>query len=111
MKWKTLLLAMLLVTVGACDSETAPPGSATGSKSLTDALADIENLPKYESSDWGYSVLDQKTGDVLAADNADHYFDPGSTMKTYSVATALRRSTHRSQPAGFPGPRGRASRT
>lgn len=57
---------------------------------LTAALAEIENQPKYQASDWGYSVLDQKTGEVLAAQNADHLFDPGSTMKTYAVSTALR---------------------
>jgi serine-type D-Ala-D-Ala carboxypeptidase/endopeptidase (penicillin-binding protein 4) len=62
-------------------------GSGPG---LTAALAEIENQPKYQASDWGYSVLDQKTGEVLAAQNADHLFDPGSTMKTYAVSTALR---------------------
>ncbi len=62
-------------------------GSVPG---LTAVLAEIENQPKYQPSDWGYSVLDQKTGEVLAAQNADHLFDPGSTMKTYAVATALR---------------------
>jgi D-alanyl-D-alanine carboxypeptidase/D-alanyl-D-alanine-endopeptidase (penicillin-binding protein 4) len=65
-------------------------GGATGPAALTAALAAIENLPKYKDADWGYSVLDQKTGDVIAAQNADKMFDPGSTMKTYSVSTALR---------------------
>ena len=90
MKRRTLLIAMLLVMAGACESNLVVGSPATGPKSLTDTLADIENEPKYESSDWGYSVLDQKTGEVLAAQNADKYFDPGSTMKTYSVSTALR---------------------
>jgi D-alanyl-D-alanine carboxypeptidase/D-alanyl-D-alanine-endopeptidase (penicillin-binding protein 4) len=62
-------------------------GSVPG---LTATLAEIENQPKYQASDWGYSVLDQETGEVLAAQNADHLFDPGSTMKTYAVSTALR---------------------
>jgi D-alanyl-D-alanine carboxypeptidase/D-alanyl-D-alanine-endopeptidase (penicillin-binding protein 4) len=35
-------------------------------------------------------VLDEKTGEVLAAQNANKMFDPGSTMKTYSVSTALK---------------------
>jgi serine-type D-Ala-D-Ala carboxypeptidase/endopeptidase (penicillin-binding protein 4) len=65
-------------------------GGATGPATLTAALAAIENLPKYKPADWGYSVLDQESGEVIAAQNADHMFDPGSTMKTYSVSTALR---------------------
>ncbi len=92
MKRRTLLIATLAVMLSACsgDGSGSPSGTVTGPKSLTRALADIEDQPKYQSSDWGYSVLDQTTGDVLAAQNADHYFDPGSTMKTYSVSTALR---------------------
>jgi D-alanyl-D-alanine carboxypeptidase len=63
----------------------SPPGLAA-------ALAEIQNQPKYQPSDWGYSVLNQETGEVLAAQNADHLFDPGSTMKTCAVSTALRLS-------------------
>jgi D-alanyl-D-alanine carboxypeptidase len=65
-------------------------GSTTEPAVLAAALDEIQNQPRYQPSDWGYSVLDQKTGEVLAAHNADHLFDPGSTMKTYSVSTALR---------------------
>jgi D-alanyl-D-alanine carboxypeptidase/D-alanyl-D-alanine-endopeptidase (penicillin-binding protein 4) len=65
-------------------------GGAIAPAALTAALAAIENLPKYSAADWGYSVMDQKTGDVITAQNADKMFDPGSTMKTYSVSTALR---------------------
>jgi D-alanyl-D-alanine carboxypeptidase/D-alanyl-D-alanine-endopeptidase (penicillin-binding protein 4) len=65
-------------------------GGATGPEALTAALVAIEIQPKYEPADWGYSVLDQNSGEVIAAQNADHLFDPGSTMKTYSVSTALR---------------------
>ena len=71
-------------------ASTSPHGAATGPATLTAALAAIENVPKYEPSDWGYVVLDENSGDVIAAQNADHMFDPGSTMKTYSVSTALR---------------------
>jgi D-alanyl-D-alanine carboxypeptidase len=38
----------------------------------------------------GYSVLDQRTGRVLLAQNQQKMFDPGSTMKIYSVSTGLR---------------------
>ena len=36
------------------------------------------------------ALLDQETGEVVVAQNADHLFDPGLTMKTYAVSTALR---------------------
>jgi D-alanyl-D-alanine carboxypeptidase len=49
-----------------------PSVTATGPATLIAALAAIENLPKYEPSNWGYSVMDQETGDVIAAQNADH---------------------------------------
>jgi len=69
---------------------TSAPGSTPGPAGLTAALAKIQDQPRYQPSDWGYSVLDQETGEVLAAQNADHLFDPGSTMKTFAVSTALR---------------------
>ncbi|MGB6581367.1 MAG: D-alanyl-D-alanine carboxypeptidase, partial [Streptosporangiaceae bacterium] len=80
-RWK--LLIATLVTTSARGSTTEPAG-------LTATLAKIQDQPRYQPSDWGYSVLDQNTGEVLAAQNADHLFDPGSTMKTYAVSTALR---------------------
>lgn len=80
-RWK--LLTAMLVASSAQGSATEPAG-------LTAVLAAIQNQPRYQPSDWGYSVLDQETGEVLAAQNPDHLFDPGSTMKTYAVSTALR---------------------
>jgi D-alanyl-D-alanine carboxypeptidase/D-alanyl-D-alanine-endopeptidase (penicillin-binding protein 4) len=62
----------------------------TGPSELLDELATIESKPKYEQSDWGYVVLDEKTGEILVAQNHKKMFDPGSTMKSYSMATALR---------------------
>jgi D-alanyl-D-alanine carboxypeptidase/D-alanyl-D-alanine-endopeptidase (penicillin-binding protein 4) len=53
-------------------------------------LLAIENQPKYKPSDWGYIAVDQRTGEVLAAQNADKMFDPGSTMKSFSVTAALK---------------------
>ncbi|MCA1693707.1 MAG: hypothetical protein LC749_02710, partial [Actinobacteria bacterium] len=73
---RTLLFAMLIVTTAACESNGGNSSSsataATGPRSLTDALARIERLPKYAPSDWGYTVIDKTTGDVVAAQNADH---------------------------------------
>src|SRR5881398_2041996 len=100
-RW-TALLALLVLAVSACGSEntTAASGSSTPSSStpgtsptgptdLTKALLAIENQPKYKPSDWGYIAIDQKTGEVLAAQNPDKMFDPGSTMKSFSVSAAL----------------------
>jgi D-alanyl-D-alanine carboxypeptidase/D-alanyl-D-alanine-endopeptidase (penicillin-binding protein 4) len=87
----TLLVTNVPPLTGALAQEVpAQVPSAAGPAALTAALAAIESQPKYEPSNWGYSVMDQATGDVIAAQDADHLFDPGSTMKTYSVSTALR---------------------
>lgn len=72
-------------TTGSTTSGTAPTGPAD----LTAALAAIEDLPKYAASDWGYIAIDQETGEVLASQNPDKMFDPGSTMKTFAVSAAL----------------------
>ena len=76
----TLLLALLVLGVSACTNDgggttaapggstagTAASGAATGPTDLTTALLAIEQGPRYQQSDWGYLVLDQKTGEVLA---------------------------------------------
>jgi len=54
------------------------------------AIARIEDAPRQRWSDWGYQVADQSSGRVLLSQNAQKMFDPGSTMKLYSVSTALR---------------------
>jgi D-alanyl-D-alanine carboxypeptidase/D-alanyl-D-alanine-endopeptidase (penicillin-binding protein 4) len=64
--------------------------AATGPENLTTALAAIEDHSRYDHSTWGYQVVDQKSGAILASQNAQSMFDPGSTMKIYSSATALR---------------------
>src|SRR5262245_12482026 len=98
-----VLLAVVVLAVSACGREitkaasnpstpssSTPSSSPTGPANLTKALLAIENQPKYEPSDWGYIAIDQKTGDVLAAQNADKMFDPGSTMKSFAVTAALK---------------------
>jgi hypothetical protein len=63
------LILLLALAVGACTesaaeespsraptSGTARVGDATGPARLTKALAAIEDLQKYKSSDWGYVV-------------------------------------------------------
>lgn len=64
--------------------------AAQGPQDLTAALAAIENQSRYSDSTWGYEVLDQQSGQDLASQDQDSMFDPGSTMKIYAAATALR---------------------
>jgi D-alanyl-D-alanine carboxypeptidase/D-alanyl-D-alanine-endopeptidase (penicillin-binding protein 4) len=92
-RW-TLLLALLVLAISACANDgggtKAAPGRTTaGPTDLTTALLAIEQGPRYEQSDWGYLVLDQKTGEVLASQSPVRMFDAGSTMKTFAVSTAL----------------------
>ena len=65
-------------------------GAVSQSAKLVQTFNRIEHKPIYRQSTWGYDVLDQRTGKVLASQNAQQMFDPGSTMKLYSVSTGLR---------------------
>lgn len=76
--------------VTAALAGASPDRSVTGVEKAAQTFARIEGLSRYRQSDWGYSVLDQKTGRVLLAQNQQKMFDPGSTMKIYSVSTGLR---------------------
>ena len=70
---------------------TAGAKPATGGAAkVVKAIDRIEHQPIYRQSDWGYTIVEQQSGRVLASQNADKMFDPGSTMKSYSVSTALR---------------------
>ena len=70
-------------------TSSVPDESSTGPAELTAAIDKIEGKSQYESTDWGYIAIDQKTGEVLASQNPDKMFDPGSTMKGFSVSAAL----------------------
>ena len=93
-RWLAALAAVLTAAMVVCVAPSAARASgqsaATGPQNLTRALATIENQPRYARATWGYEVLGEKSGQVLAAQNAQSMFDPGSTMKIYSTATALR---------------------
>jgi D-alanyl-D-alanine carboxypeptidase len=84
--------AVTLVAVGGCSgaSAGASTGGITGPSNLAHTLTAIENSPLYQHSDWGISVLDEKSGQVVVGQNDQKMFDPGSTMKIYSISTALR---------------------
>lgn len=81
-------VAASVMVLSVCGVGTA--GATTGPSDLTSRLAAIEAMSRYSQSDWGYAIVDQKSGQVIAAQNDQKMFDPGSTMKTYAVATALR---------------------
>ena len=61
-----------------------------GAAKVVKAIDRIEAKPMYRQANWGYTVVDQKSGKVLASQAAHKMFDPGSTMKSYSVSSALR---------------------
>ena len=70
----------MLAVVAACALIVAMhPHSETAK--LTQTFVRIEHKPIYRQSTWGYDVLNQRTGQVLASQNDEQMFDPGSTMK------------------------------
>jgi len=82
------LMAILFSSV-AFPAGATTNGDVSGPNDLAMTFAKIENASRYEPADWGYQVVDQTSGTVLAAQNAQKMFDPGSTMKIYSTMTAL----------------------
>ena len=68
----------------------SPNHGVTGVAAVAKNLSGIEALPRYRQSDWGYAILDQGSGKIVLAQNQQKMFDPGSTMKLYSVSTGLR---------------------
>lgn len=85
-----LSTAIVVVCLAQPPAGASGESAEAGPQNLTAAIAAIENQSRYDHSTWGYQVVDQKSGQVLASQNAQSMFDPGSTMKIYSTATALR---------------------
>ncbi|MBV9193139.1 MAG: D-alanyl-D-alanine carboxypeptidase/D-alanyl-D-alanine-endopeptidase [Solirubrobacterales bacterium] len=83
--------AALALSGGSVTVAGALTNNRTGVAALTTTFARIEGLSRYRQSDWGYAVLDERSGRVVAAQNAQKMFDPGSTMKFYAVSAALSR--------------------
>jgi serine-type D-Ala-D-Ala carboxypeptidase/endopeptidase (penicillin-binding protein 4) len=80
-------MAMLAsLALPAAGAKPAPSGTVK----VVGAINRIEAKSLYRQSDWGYAIVEQGSGKVLASQNAQKMFDPGSTMKTYAVSTALR---------------------
>ncbi len=85
-----LALVAALIVVAMTVSTAVSRGATPPTSTLTQTFERIEHKPIYRQSTWGYDVLDQRTGQVLASQNDQQMFDPGSTMKLYSVSTGLR---------------------
>jgi serine-type D-Ala-D-Ala carboxypeptidase/endopeptidase (penicillin-binding protein 4) len=85
------IAAALALFGGSVTVAGASTNNRAGVARLTTTLARIEGLSRYRQSDWGYEVLDEGSGRVVAAQNAQQMFDPGSTMKFYAVSAALDR--------------------
>ncbi len=79
----------VLIGGSAAVATAASSAGATGLAKVQRTFSSIVNKPLYRQADWGYTVIDQKTGRTLLARNQQKMFDPGSTMKLYSVPTAL----------------------
>ncbi|MGE3289552.1 MAG: D-alanyl-D-alanine carboxypeptidase/D-alanyl-D-alanine-endopeptidase [Pseudonocardia sp.] len=102
-RWTPTIALLVLVVSGCTSGPGSSPGAAnepppaapaapadvTGPAELTKALLAIENVPRYQQADWGYAVIDQASGETLAAQNPLSMFDAGSTMKTFAVSAAL----------------------
>src|SRR6202012_965771 len=85
------LASIAAVVVMALTTTAAVSRGAThGTGRLAQMFARIEHKSVYRRSTWGYTVLDQGTGRVLLSQHSLQMFDPGSTMKLYSVSTGLR---------------------
>jgi PBP4 family serine-type D-alanyl-D-alanine carboxypeptidase len=83
--------AAALALLGVTTASGAPTlGESAAADAVAAQLARIAAEPRYDHADWGYQVVDQRTGEVLVSSNAQKMFDPGSTMKIYAVSTALR---------------------
>jgi D-alanyl-D-alanine carboxypeptidase/D-alanyl-D-alanine-endopeptidase (penicillin-binding protein 4) len=80
-----LAIAALAIPAGA----GAKPAS-TGVAAVRNAIDRIEAKPLYRQANWGYTVVEEGSGKVLASQAAHKMFDPGSTMKSYAVSSALR---------------------
>lgn len=57
--------------------------------SLSEAVKEVTELPRYKTSHWGMLVVDAANGEVLLDHQSDKFFAPASCTKLFSVAAAL----------------------
>jgi D-alanyl-D-alanine carboxypeptidase/D-alanyl-D-alanine-endopeptidase (penicillin-binding protein 4) len=81
-------VAALLVPAAAARAADPPTPPLPAGVAAT--IAQIQAKPLYAHSTWGIQVNDLATGELLIAQNSDQLFVPGSIMKTYATASALK---------------------
>lgn len=80
----TVMIILLLTLVTGCGA-----ADDTAQK-LSSGVSDAVFAPEFKHSTWGIYAADLKTGeDVIESLNPDMMFDPASTTKLFTVATAL----------------------
>lgn len=84
-----LAAALTLGGGAAAASATTHAAGVAGAKRVAKTVDRIESKARYRQADWGLQIADQKTGRVLVGQNPRKMFDPGSTMKLFSVSAAL----------------------
>src|SRR5882672_9863372 len=82
-----LVAAALLPADGALGADPSAPPLPD---SVAATIAQVQAKPLYSHSAWGLEVRDLATGEVRAAQNSEQLFVPGSIMKTFATAAALR---------------------
>ena len=78
------LVASTANAVGPLSPSTTPVPP-----SVAAVIARVEAKARYAHSTWGLLVADATTGQMLASQNAEQLFTPGSTLKLYSAAAVL----------------------
>src|SRR5262245_29831474 len=68
---------------------SAAPAQPQPQPPLADRINTVVQGADYKQSHWGILVVDEKTGEVVYAHNADKMFLPASVTKLFSVAAAL----------------------
>jgi serine-type D-Ala-D-Ala carboxypeptidase/endopeptidase (penicillin-binding protein 4) len=87
---RSLCLALPVALLPAGDALAAQLQAPPVPAGVAATIARVQGKPLYTHSTWGLEVRDLATGQVLIAQNSDKLFVPGSTLKTYATASALR---------------------
>jgi len=80
---------LCLFSLGACVLLLPAAGRAAHHRSLASQIDAILRTNPARRGFWGIEVVQLSDGKVLYARNADHLFQPASTMKLFTTAAAL----------------------
>lgn len=78
------VLSVLVLAGGAAAATPVPPA-------VQDAIDTMRSKPAYVHTNFGLSVVDRDTGEILLEDNPEELFNTGSIMKTFTASAALSR--------------------